>query len=67
MKNICILLLSLILITSTVHAQQTLERKNKLPQGVFKKQRNGQIIQYDNNGKKIGIYKIKNRKYVRVK
>ena len=28
------------------------------PQGTFKKSMSGKIIQYDKNGKKVGVYKI---------
>lgn len=38
-----------------------------MPQGIFKKKRNGEFVQYDKNGKKIGVYKISNRKCVKVK
>lgn len=40
---------------------------SNLPQGTFKKNRSGKIIQYDNNGKKIGVYKIPNGRYIKVK
>ena len=37
------------------------------PIGIFKKQRNGNIVQYGKNGKKIGTYKLINGKYEQVK
>ena len=44
------------------------ERKLKnLPEGTFKKTRNGTIVQYDKNGKKVGIYKLNSGKYVKTK
>lgn len=39
---------------------------NTLPQGVFKKTWNGDIVQY-NNGKKAHTYKMKNGKVVKIK
>lgn len=38
-----------------------------MTQGTFKKKANGKYVQYDKNGKKIGIYKISKGKFVRVK
>ena len=38
-----------------------------MPQGTFKKQKNGTIVQYDKNGKKIGKYKLDNGRYYRLK
>ncbi len=37
------------------------------PTGTFKKKNNGTYIQYDNNGKKIGTYKVVNRKLRKIK
>ena len=34
--------------------------KKNLPQGTFKKKKDGTIVQYDKNGKKIGTYKFSN-------
>lgn len=31
------------------------------PKGTFKRAKNGTIVQYDANGKKIGIYKLTNQ------
>ncbi len=41
--------------------------KKNLPQGTFKKKRNGTIIQYNDKGKKIGIYKLENGRYKKIK
>jgi len=59
-----ILVLSLF---SPVLAEVTPIKYNNLPQGTFKKNRKGDIIQYDKNGKKIGVYKIQNRRYGKIK
>lgn len=40
---------------------------NNMPEGTFKKQKNGTIVQYDKNGKKIGKYKLDNGRYYRLK
>lgn len=34
--------------------------KKNLPQGTFKKKKDGTIVQYDKNGKRIGTYKFSN-------
>ena len=43
------------------------QRIGKMPQGTFKKARNGKIIQYNSQGKKIGTYKMVNGRYLIVK
>ena len=43
------------------------KRINSMPEGVFKKTRSGKIVQYNSKGKKIGIYKYSNGRYVNVK
>ena len=40
---------------------------SSLPQGVFKKNYRGQIVQYDSKGKKIGVYEVKNGRFVKIK
>lgn len=42
-------------------------RVRKYPEGTFRKQRNGTIVQYNKSGKKIGVYKLNNGRYVRAK
>lgn len=42
-------------------------RVRSYPEGTFRKQRNGAIVQYDKNGKKIGIYKLNNGRYIKTK
>ena len=53
--------------SSCVFANIPARKYENMPQGTFKKSINGTINQYDKRGKKIGIYKIKNGKYVKVK
>ncbi len=45
----------------------TIKKHNNLPQGTFKKQKDGTIVQYDKNGKKIGKYKLDSGRYYRFK
>lgn len=52
--------------TTAVYADTSVKIKTNLPQGTFKKSRNGEIVQYE-NGKKTGVYKLKHGKYLRVK
>lgn len=37
------------------------------PEGTFRKKRNGDVVQYNGRGKKIGTYKMINGKYEKVK
>lgn len=41
--------------------------KKNLPQGTFKKKKDGTIVQYNSKGKKIGTYKFSNGEYKKVK
>ena len=66
MKNFLIIFVSLVLI-SPVFADTYQQIKNSSPEGVFKKTRNGEIVQRDKNGKKIGVYKKINGRYVKIK
>ena len=50
---------------SATFAGTTQNKFNNLPQGTFKKNKHGQIIQYDNNGKKIGVYKIQTQRQIK--
>ena len=61
MRNLFVLLV-LMSFMSVCYADNT--RINKYPQGTFVKSRNGKIIQYDKNGKKIGVYKLNSERYV---
>ena len=57
----------LLLLTVTADAKVPAAKANNLPQGVFKKSWNGNIVQYDTNGKKTHTYKMKNGKIARIK
>ena len=46
-----------LLLFSSVLADTNYKKFNNLPQGSFKRNWKGDIIQYDTNGKKIGKYK----------
>ena len=66
--RITCLLIAIIFFSISVNAELSQVKTNKnLPQGTFKKSRSGKIIQYDKNGKKIGVYKIPNGRYVKIK
>ena len=41
--------------------------KSQYPQGTFKKLHNGNFVQIDEKGKKIGTYKITNGKLTKIK
>ena len=62
-----IVLFSVLSLSLSVYAELPQRHFSNLPQGSFKKNRSGQYVQYDKNGKKIGIYKISNGRYVKVK
>ena len=48
-------------VNAELHAEK---RYSGYPQGTFKKSMTGKIIQYDKNGKKVGVYKLNStRKY----
>ena len=57
----------LLLFVSSAFAKLPDSMSSSLPQGVFKKNFRGQIVQYDSNGKKIGIYEVKSGRFVKVK
>ena len=64
-KKVIILLLSFFVCSSAM-ADYVLNRAN-MPQGTFKKKRNGTIVQYDKKGKKIGVYKLSRGTYIKIK
>ena len=43
-------------------AEIPVRKYNNLPQGTFKKKKDGTIVQYDKNGKRIGVYKVNSGK-----
>ena len=66
MKKVLVIILSAILI-SPVMAEATLKKTNNTHDGIFKKKHNGDIVQYDKKGKKIGVYKVINGRYIKIK
>ena len=56
-----------IMICSFASAGQSVTYYKNMPQGTFKERRNGDIVHYNKNGKKIGVYRAVGRKYVKVK
>lgn len=66
MKRLLVVLM-LLLLTFEAGAKVPESKVKDLPQGVFKKSWNGNIIQYDANGKKTHTYKMKNGKIARIK
>ena len=68
MKKSLVIALMLCLIAPCIAEEKFSFSQNKnLPQGTFKKLRNGTIVQYDKNGKKVGKYKLDNGRYYRLK
>ena len=57
----------LIMLSFSATAFAATSMRENLPKGTFKKTRSGKIVQYDYHGKKIGIYKMNNGKYVKAK
>lgn len=54
--------------TGVVFAMDVPVKKyGNIPQGTFRKNRNGDFVQYDKNGKKIGVYRISKGMYLKVK
>ncbi len=43
------------------------QRIHSYPEGTFKKQRNGTIVHYDKNGKKVGVYRLNKGRYIKAK
>lgn len=56
----------LVLICFVLPGWAVIPKKN-LPSGTFKKKKDGTIVQYNDKGKKIGIYKLENGSYKKVK
>ena len=53
--------------SAAVFAQLPARKYDNLPKGTFKKTRSGKIVQYDKNGKKIGTYKLNEKRYVKAR
>ena len=64
MKEVLTLFVMFVFVMSVYASEIQIKAKN-YPTGTFKKARNGKIIQYDNNGKRIGVYEINSYKYKR--
>ena len=63
-----IFVIGLILMTcSTVLAESSVSYHRNMPQGTFKEKRGGEIVHYDKNGKKVGVYKSVGGRYVKIK
>ena len=65
--RILLIVLMVIFFPLSVYAEALQSSNPNFPQGTFKKDRKGQIIQYDKKGKKIGVYKVSNIRYVKTK
>lgn len=62
-----LVILTLFAFVSTTFAALPERKIKNLPEGTFKKTRSGAIVQYDKNGKKVGVYKLNSGKYVKTK
>jgi len=67
MKRILISLIMLSFVCVSALAELPQNKHTNYPQGTFKKNKSGQIIQYDKNGKKLGVYKVTNKRYLKTK
>lgn len=69
MKKLAAILIILSFISPAVFAAEAPKYKYKtaMPQGTFKKKRDGTIVQYDKRGKKVGTYKLQNGSYQKIK
>ena len=65
--RIFLVLILLFSFASFVYAEIPEKKIKSFPEGTFKKARNGQIIQYDKNGKKVGVYKQYNGRFTKLK
>ena len=66
MNKLLVIFLS-VLLMSPVWATLKPEKTANFPEGVFKKTRSGDFVQYDKKGKKIGVYKVINGRFIKVK
>lgn len=57
----------LLLFVSSAFAKVPENLNGSLPDGVFKKNHRGQFVQYNNKGKKIGVYEFESGKFVKIK
>ena len=66
MKKIIAVILLLLSVCTVQAAMPVRTKMNSMPEGIFKKTRNGKIIQYNSKGKKIGIYELSGGRYVKI-
>ena len=66
MKILLVLFISFMIILPILANDKLIKQQNIL-EGSFKKKHNGTFAQYNEKGKQIGLYKIKNGKIVRIK
>lgn len=66
MKRVFTLII-ILLFSASGFAQIPAKKFENMPKGTFKKTWNGKIVQYDKSGKKVGLYKQNNGKYVKTK
>ena len=73
MKKIAVILLILSFILPVFAQNPPMQKRmpvkkfNNMSTGTFKKKRDGTIVQYNEQGKKIGTYKLENSGYKKVK
>ena len=65
--NKIFVLLIILLLTGTAFAGIPAKKYDNPPQGTFKKKANGDFVQYDKNGKKIGVYRLLNGKLKKIR
>lgn len=63
-----LLILGIIITFASTAFAELPERKFKnLPEGTFRKTRSGKIVQYDKNGKKVGVYNLNSKRLTKRK
>ena len=67
MKKVIVIMIMLLFCASVPAEQPVIKYHKNMPEGTFKAKRNGDIVHYDKNGKKVGIYRASGRKYKRIK
>ncbi len=67
MKKLAASLLIFFILPAAASEIPKYKYKTSMPQGTFKKKRDGTIVQYDKRGKKVGTYKLQNGNYKKVK
>lgn len=67
MKNSFVILILFLFILSAYADESYTRRYSGYPEGTFKKSITGKIVQYDNNGKKVGVYNLNSKRFVKTK